>query len=238
VSPLVCALFAVLLASPTPAEVRQRAKEIVSAGYQHDLPGEGAAERARGGADDPASDRLPATPRRRDELVHDDGQGPFGALGSIARMLMWALMGAVIVLGTLWLGRELAGYSADAGGKPDRDGDDGEREAPDRAVVERPLGDADELARRGQFGEAVHALLLRTLQELARRLPERLPPSLTSREILARVRLPDDARHALAALVGAVEVSHFGGVESAETDFQHCRSHFQRFADAYLRGAA
>lgn len=234
-SSIVCALFAVLLASPGPAEMRQRAREIVGEGYQRELP-QGEAERGRGAADR-SSDRLPATPRRRAEHTRGQDRGGFGALGSIAQMLMWALMAAVLALGAMWIIRELAGYTGDVEGARG-EVDERSREAPDRAVIERPLGDAEELARRGQFGEAVHVLLLRTLQELARRLPERLPPSLTSREILARVRIPDDARRPLAALVGAVEVSHFGGVEPVESDFHHCRQHFERFAEAYMRGAA
>jgi hypothetical protein len=230
VLPLVCALLPILFASPAPDEARTRAQKILKDGYQASLPtseaGSGTGERS------PKNDLRPATPRRRDRGRME--AGGTGAFGSIAQLLLWVIMGVVLVLGAIWLVGEMGAFTGDAAATP------AEREAgpdaPDRAVVERPLGDADELARRGHFGEAIHVLLLRTLQELARRLPERLPASLTSREILARVRIPDDARGALAALVGAVEVSHFGGMAPDQSDFAHCRQHFQRFAEAYLRG--
>ena len=57
--------------------------------------------------------------------------------------------------------------------------------------------------REGRFAEAIHALLLETLAALSR--AARLAPSLTSREIVARVPLPARAREALAGLVAAVE---------------------------------
>jgi hypothetical protein len=231
-------MIAVLLAAPAPADVRARAREIMKADYQRELPSEGETRSGTGAGRGSKSDLPPATPRRRGDIATGErGMRRFGALGSIAQMLLWVLMALVVVLCIVWLGRELGNYDGES--KP-AEADDGapDRQAPDRRVIDRPLGDAEELARRGLFGEAIHVLLLRTLQELARRLPERLPRSLTSREILARVRIPDDARSALAGLVGAVEVSHFGNLEPGEADFQHCRQHFQRFAAAYLRGAA
>lgn len=242
-------MFAVLLAAPapgpapaappaaSPAEVRARAREIMKRDYQSHLPtGEEEVGKATGAGRGPRNDLRPATPRRRGELAGQREGRPFGTFGSIAQMLLWVLMAAVVILCVFWLGRELGNFDGEAK-LADTDDDAADPRAPDRRVVERPLGDAEELARRGLFGEAIHVLLLRTLQELARRLPERLPPSLTSREILARVRIPDDARSALAGLVGAVEVSHFGNLEPGEADFLHCRQHFQRFASAYMRGA-
>lgn len=229
--PLVCALLPILFASPAPDEARTRARQILKDGYQASLPtseaGSGTGQRS------PKNDLRPASPRRRDR-GRMESEGGAGAFGSIAQLLLWVIMGVVLVLGVIWVAGEMGGFTGDAVAAPAERA--AQPDAPDRAVVERPLGDADELARRGQFGEAIHVLLLRTLQELARRLPERLPASLTSREILARVRIPDDARGALAALVGAVEVSHFGGMAPDQSDFLHCRQHFQRFAEAYLRG--
>jgi hypothetical protein len=234
VLPLVCALVPLLLASPGPNEARARAREVLN-DYQSQLPADEVEPGLDGkaGRDSSGRDRQPAAPRRRLELDHG-GQGA-GALGSIAQLLLWAIMAVVVALGAFWLASEMGGFTSDAVGSRRAERPDAPLDAPDRAVVERPLGDADELAGRGQFGEAIHVLLLRTLHELARRLPERLPPSLTSREILARVRIPGDARDALAALVGAVEISHFGGMTPDQADFLHCRQHFQRFAEAYLR---
>jgi len=240
VGTLVCAVVAVVLgaAGPEPGEVRREVRRVLDDGaFQRELPiGEG---EGPGRAGDPARRDLPPAAPRRDRLRRREarsGDVP-GPLGSVAQLLLWALTAVGIGLVVFLIARELTGYAGDASASDDgEDGDALARDGPDRAVIERPLGDADELARRGQYGEAIHVLLLRTLQELARRLPERLPPSLTSREILGRVRMPDEARRALSVLVSAAEVSHFGGAAPGEADFAACRQHFQRFAEAYMRG--
>ena len=85
------------------------------------------------------------------------------------------------------------------------------------------------LAQAGSFGEAIHSLLLKTLQELCRLAALDLPPAMTSREILAEIPLESNPKSDLSALVTATEVSHFGGVEASEEDFHNCIAHFERF---------
>lgn len=237
------AAVAVLFAAP-PTPAARDARRVMQDGYQDKLPlGDDAAGEptAEGGGRKQAMDprtrnRRAASPRRLQE--ERGGGGPMG-FSALAQALLFGLMALGVGLAIFWLAREITGYQGDAPASADEEGgDEGPRDGPDRAVVERPLGDADELARQGRFGEAIHVLLLRTLQELARRLPERLPSSLTSREIVSRVRMPDEARNALSVLVGAVEVSHFGAATPGSAEFQQCRHHFQTFAEAYLRGYA
>ncbi len=61
-----------------------------------------------------------------------------------------------------------------------------------------PLLDAEALADQGRYGEAIHLLLLRTFEVLARRPGSRLAPGMTAREAVARLALPGPARPALA----------------------------------------
>ena len=219
---LVPAALVVALASSTPpsaSEVRGALHRALDDDYQHDLPSQRAADQGpAGGAARSQADQPPPPPAQQ-HVIHGGG-----ALGSLAQGLLWVLMVVAVGLAAFWLAREMSGYAGDVGGPADGDDRDGARAGPqggpDRAVVERPLGDADQLAGQGRFGEAIHVLLLRTFEELARRQPQRLPPALTSREILARIPMPDDARAALGGLVGAVEVSHFGGAEPVAGDFQ------------------
>jgi hypothetical protein len=247
VAPLViAAVVAVFAAPPSPAATD--ARRVMKEGYQDKLPlgdeAEGVTAPGESGRKRTMDPRLRSrragapSIRVRDRDRETRGGAPVG-LGMVAQALLWGLMALAVGLCIFWLARELTGYAgeAPAEGEPDEDGPR-TRDGPDRAVVERPLGDADELARQGRFGEAIHVLLLRTLQELARRLPERLPSSLTSREIVERVRMPDDARGALSVLVGAVEVSHFGAATPGPGEFQQCRHYFQTFAEAYMRGHA
>lgn len=101
------------------------------------------------------------------------------------------------------------------------------------AIPERTiLTDADRLAAAGRYAEAVHALLLRTIEALARRVP--VPRALTSREILDRAALPEDARAAFAELVAAVELTRFGGHRAAADDYTRCVDCFDRIRHALL----
>jgi hypothetical protein len=56
---------------------------------------------------------------------------------------------------------------------------------------------------------------------------------MTSREILARVPLLADARSALADLITAVEITHFGDELANADDYERCRQQFHLFAQAF-----
>jgi len=218
------ALAGILLAtsSPTPEQVRGHVERILGdKSFQTDLPGDGAAP-ARDDAPRPAARRR--VPRRTS-----------GALSSVSRLLLWGLVIAAACIGILWVVREFS-YTAPVAGSPRGDPEEADHEV-NAAVVVTPLRDADALAAGGDYSAAIHALLLKTLAELVRRTPRPIAPSLTSREILSHVDLAPEPRSALGGLVGAVEVSHFGGTEPSESDFARCRELFEAFATAYQRGA-
>jgi hypothetical protein len=88
------------------------------------------------------------------------------------------------------------------------------------------------LARSGAYEAAVHLLLLQGLRHLARLTGAAVARSLTSREILRRHDLPAGSGRDLATLVGAVEISRFGGRSAGETLFQACLASYQRLAAA------
>ncbi len=94
--------------------------------------------------------------------------------------------------------------------------------------------DADDLARAGRIAEAMHLLLLRALMEMRARLQITLADSLTSREILRKVVLPDDGRLALGELIGRVERVHFGAEPASLDDYGVCRGTFERLIGAML----
>jgi hypothetical protein len=99
-----------------------------------------------------------------------------------------------------------------------------------------PLLDAEALAAEGRFGEAIHLLLLRTFEVLARRMGSRLAPGMTAREALARLTLPSPARPALSDLVDAVESTTFAGRSASEGDYLRCAERFTVLRSA-LAGA-
>jgi hypothetical protein len=216
----------------TPADTRARAARLLGGSdYQRDLPGQPQA--APGEA--PAADTPHGSPRHAGERHRVDRYEPEGGAGSIVvSYVMWVVVAILALLVIALVLRELTGFEAKV--SVPVGGDAPEHAAATAAIVEQPLDDAEVLARAGRFGEAIHALLLRTLEELMRRLDRPLPRSRTSREILAETRLPDEARGALGHLVSAVEVSFFGGAEPGAEDYQICVERFRRFAEVYVRG--
>ena len=158
----------------------------------------------------------------------------FKGFGTLAELLLWgtAILGAGGLL--FLLAREMnarlaqrAQAAAPGGAKPE--------ETIANAGPKR-LDDADALAQSGAFSDAIHLLLLVLLEELRRGLDLFLAPSLTSREVLRRVSLPDEAEHALSRLVRAVELSQFGGHAATATDYDRCRGWFESVTEAAQSG--
>jgi hypothetical protein len=174
--------------------------------------------------------------KRIDTREQRDLEGGRGGLGSLLQVLMWGVLAVGLGLGLFWFATELAKYDEDAKLPPDEEA--AAIQAATTAIIDKPLGDADELAARGEFAEAIHTLLLRTLHELARSAMVRVERSHTSREILARVPLLADAREALGGLINAVELTHFGDEPASAADYANCREHFNRFAIAFKNGLA
>jgi hypothetical protein len=168
----------------------------------------------------------------------DSSAGGGGALGTIMSWLLWGAIGVAVVLIILLIVREVTRHRGDTSiddAEPTQE-DDAEAPVPE-AELARPLDEADRLARDGRFAEAIHLLLLRTFQELARAAEVRIPSSLTSREVLARIPLRPGARDALAELVSVVENTWFGDDVPGEPEWLRCRHQFDRFVAIYRAGA-
>jgi hypothetical protein len=87
--------------------------------------------------------------------------------------------------------------------------------------------DSQELAQGGFFAEAIHGLLLKSLKEFQKRQGVAFAPSLTSREILARLSLGPPVEPALAFIVDQVEISRFGRFTPGDAEYQTCLARFQ-----------
>ena len=95
---------------------------------------------------------------------------------------------------------------------------------------EAPLPDLDEierLARARHYAEAIHLMLLHALDAVRRRLDVNWAKSLTSREIVRRSELAPTDRRALKILVGAVELSRFGGQGANEQIYRNCLEQYR-----------
>jgi Domain of unknown function (DUF4129) len=150
-----------------------------------------------------------------------------GVVSQLLRLLGVGAAILVVLLGSAWLARRL-GERGDLASAAESPGGD--------TLDAGPLLDAEALAREGRFGEAIHLLLLRTFEVLARRMGSRLVPGMTAREALARLALPPPARPALADLVEAVETTTFAGRTASEGDYLRCTERFTLLQSA-LSGA-
>jgi hypothetical protein len=229
-------VVAVALAAAAPAAVAEVPADRVEQARQRTLTDDYQATRpgAEGATTPTNGNERKRTRRPQVDTREQPANLDAGILGTIIQWLMWALVAVAAGLLAFWIATELSGLSGDTAALAE--GSEEPAAGPDLRVIERPLGDAEELARRGDFTEAVHTLLLRTLQELVRSTAVRVSPALTSREILALVPLAPDAREALADLITAVERTHFRGTAATQPDYERCRAKFQVFATAFRAG--
>lgn len=92
------------------------------------------------------------------------------------------------------------------------------------------LREADALAALGRFAEAAHLLLLRSVEDLARRRPGAVKPALTARELAAAAIFPVPVRERFAAIALLVERSLFGGRPVTADEWQHARARYAELA--------
>lgn len=210
------ALIVGLLTWPAPEGAREAARQVVTdEALQAEMPAEAEARPAPilggggfgGGRRSRGSDPQP--------VERGSTLGP-AVLWTVGGLLVVGLL-AVIVRERLGPGAP-APRAVDAPPRPPP--------PPERTIID----EADALAAAGRFAEAVHALLLRTIEALGRHMP--VPRALTSREIEARAGLPDAARSAFGDLVRAVEITRFGGRPADADDYARCVACFERIRAA------
>ncbi|QDZ08566.1 DUF4129 domain-containing protein [Sphingomonas panacisoli] len=102
--------------------------------------------------------------------------------------------------------------------------------APDFAPARAWLDEADALAARGLYAEAVRHLLFRSVEDIKTKRPQLVRPSLTSRELAAATGIPAVARELFARIAGYVEHSLFGGRPVVVDDWQKARAAYADFA--------
>lgn len=95
---------------------------------------------------------------------------------------------------------------------------------PAEAQAQILLDEVDRLAAEGRYGEAVHTLLFRSIQDIDRNRPNVVRRSLTAREIGSLSVLTQNARTAFSTIAGVSELAHFGGVSVNEAGFRTARN--------------
>lgn len=107
---------------------------------------------------------------------------------------------------------------------------------PDTVAAQILLSEADELAAQGNYDEAVHLLLRRSVADIAGRLPDFLRPSLTARDIANAASLPARARSAFTQIARIVEAALFARRPVGPEGWQEARGAYERFVfrDAWV----
>ncbi|MEO8374898.1 MAG: DUF4129 domain-containing protein [Sphingomonas bacterium] len=101
--------------------------------------------------------------------------------------------------------------------------------APDAAPVRAWLREADLMAEQGRYAEAVHHLLFRSIEDIAKRRPRLVRPALTSRELAGADAIPEPARHLFSGIARLVERSLFGGRPVNAEDWGSARTAYADF---------
>ena len=108
--------------------------------------------------------------------------------------------------------------------------DDTDAWRPDEAKARTLLSEAEALAARGDYEEAVHLLLRRSVEDISGRLPEFLLPSFTARDIAAAPSLPLRAREAFGSIARIAESGLFARRPVGEPGWREARAAYERFA--------
>ncbi|QJB69501.1 hypothetical protein [Parasphingorhabdus halotolerans] len=155
--------------------------------------------------------------------------GPVGEMlvtaWPVLRIVLLVLL-AVGVLTLLWV--ILAPYIEEWRGRKPKS--DVEEWLPEQSVARQWLDEADALAGKGQYDEAAHLLLFRSIEDIEKRRPELLRPSNTSREIERFESLPEKARNMFAVIASHVERGVFGATPIGEAGWLASRNAYGEFA--------
>ena len=258
---LATVVMCVVLAVPPPDDVRRAVRQVLeNNAYQTALPDvpedpgrgqrrdgsgrrqgrEGRPRRIRDGRDPdwgaPETRPQPrrdgrGTPIRAREQPPRPGTQDTSA-GAFMQAVLWVIVAVIAGALVLWLVNSLRRT-----GTPKTQRKVVQAPAGPQPVLERPRTEAERLADEGRYDEAIHTLLLVTIQELAKRLPGGVPAALTSREIVAKSQMPPAARDALRQLASEVEHSLFGGRPVDAQAYQACTAQFHTFVTAYASGS-
>jgi hypothetical protein len=151
----------------------------------------------------------------------------------LVKWIFWGLVAAGVCVLLYALSRRLAGARWPWPRRRREEGAQGpEAWRPSEGEARALLAEADALAGEGNYDEAAHLLLFRSIEEIEARRPRLVRPALTSRDIAGAQALPDKPRAAFASIVMAVERSLFAGRSLAAEDWNRCRSAYEDFAFA------
>ena len=156
----------------------------------------------------------------------------FGALGTVMVWLFWAGIIAIAAAILFYIAKEAVRLQRAKNPKVKSEAKVVQAPAytPDASAARLLLSDVDALAAAGKYDEAVHTLLLRSIEDIKANNPRAVARDLTGREISALPILSDTARATFSGISQRVERSLFGGRKLSAQDFRTCRDAYEGFA--------
>ncbi len=152
----------------------------------------------------------------------------FSVPAEVMTVLMWGAVAAFVLVILFLIAREVGALDWTRKRPQAPPGEPLYR--PEAQVALALLADADALAAEGRYEEAVHVLLLRSVEDMRRWRPRAVEPSFTSRDLSGLAILPPAARDAFSAMARLVETSLFGGRAVGQEGFAESRRAYEAFA--------
>lgn len=152
------------------------------------------------------------------------------ALAPFATYIFWAGVALIAAFVAYLVIAQLGGYGWASRWKREQIDDDDADWRPEARVARTLLAEADALAEAGDYEAAVHLLLVRSVEDIARRLPDFLQPSLTARDIAVDARLPARPRDAFSRIAGIVERALFARRSVGSDGWKEARQAYENFA--------
>ena len=148
----------------------------------------------------------------------------FSFLGPLLKIIFYIGIGVLLLGAAYLIGRAIYETRFAKTEKKDTETPDIPLYQPAEAQARILLDEIDKLAAEGRYGEAVHTLLFRSIQDIDRNRPNIVRRSLTSREIGGLSVLTSAARTAFSTIAGVSELAHFGGVSVNKAGFETARA--------------
>ncbi|HEX4860770.1 MAG TPA: DUF4129 domain-containing protein [Rhizomicrobium sp.] len=160
------------------------------------------------------------------------GSGASFVVGPLLQVLGWTLFAALIGLIVYFVVRTAMqnGWFRGKRKKEEKTAPAEPEWRPAPAAARNLLRDADALAAKGKYGEAVHLILLRSIEHIDTQRPDLVRQALTSREIAQLQQLPPGARTTFSGIAQVVEQALFAEREISAEEFARCRDAYERFA--------
>lgn len=166
------------------------------------------------------------------DAVADALASVFGALGPLFSFIFWAGLALIAAGAAFLIGREIYRFAQKTKSREADDDDAEEKYSPAPALARALLEEADRLAAEGRFGDAVHVLLFKSIEDIQLHRPNHVKIAMTSREIAKIPILTSPAARSFARIAAAVEACHFAGKRIGEDVFADCREAYLNFAAA------